>query len=298
MTPLHYRIGTRGSKLAITQTQIAIDLLHAFVPDVVFPIEIIASHGDIHSQTPIQNLGEKGLFTAELEKQLLAGTVDFVVHSAKDLPTQRTPGLTIAAYPKRADPSEVLVSRNHLKFADLPPSAIIGTSSPRRKCQLARLRSDLTFADIRGNVDTRIRKVREGHFDAAVMARAGLHRLGLETEIAEVFSTDLILPAAGQGALAIQCRSDDRNLISLLSSVNHEPTAIGVQAERKILEWLEAGCSCPIGVLAQISSDGSMTLRACLCDPATNDRIDAQASGSADHWQALVQKVAGRLQQE
>jgi hydroxymethylbilane synthase len=156
----------------------------------------------------------------------------------------------------------------------------------------------LTFADIRGNVDTRIRKVREGHFDATIMARAGLHRLNLETEIAEAFSTDLILPAAGQGALAIQCRSDDRNVRSLLSSVNHEPTATCVMAERKILEWLEAGCSCPIGVLAEISSNDLITLRACLCDPTTNDRIDAQACGSTANWQNLAKQIADRLQKK
>jgi hydroxymethylbilane synthase len=304
MSKLHYRIGTRGSKLAMVQTQLTINLLRCFEPEAQFSIEIISSRGDLHCETPIRNLGEKGLFTAELEKQLLNGKVDIVVHSAKDLPTQETAGLQIAAYCSRLDPSEVLISRDNLKLMDLPKGAVVGTSSPRRMFQLARLRSDLTFTEIRGNVDTRIRKVREGQFDATIMARAGLLRLGLENEIAEVFSLAVILPAASQGVLALQCRQDDHRVSSLLTLANHEPTARCVHAERRVLNLLEAGCSCPLGVLASypltesLSTVRPMQLRACLCDPETNEQINAEAHGPADHWQELSNQVAERLRQE
>ncbi|NLE30250.1 MAG: hydroxymethylbilane synthase [Phycisphaerae bacterium] len=296
-----YRIGTRGSKLALAQTQLTINLLRSLEPQADFTIEIIASRGDIHCETPIQNLGEQGLFTAELEKQLLDGRVDIVVHSAKDLPTQMPAGLTIAAYSARIDPREVLISRDNIKLTDLPPGARIGTSSPRRKTQLAQWRSDLTFTDIRGNVDTRIRKVRQGDYQATIMAHAGLLRLNLDNEVAEVFSPEMILPAAGQGALALQCRRNDQRVCSLLSLANHEPTAQCVRAERRVLKLLEAGCSCPIGVLAGFPPDTStpknrpMMLRACRCDPETNARIDAHALGPAEDWQTLAQQVADRL---
>jgi hydroxymethylbilane synthase len=301
MSRAHYIIGTRGSKLALIQTRQVVDLLRSFEPEAEFIVEIISSRGDIHSETPIHELGEKGLFTADLEAGLLEGRIDIAVHSAKDLPTEMTEGLSIAAYTQRIDPRDALVSQHGQKLAELPKGAVIGTSSPRRRYHLSACRGDLIFADIRGNVDTRIRKIHEGHYRGVVMACAGLIRMGLIGEVAEIFPLDVILPAAGQGALAVQCRHDDLRVFRLLELMNHEPTTRAVSAERAVLRILEAGCSWPIGVYAAFPESDTaertrhLFLQASLYDETTKQFRKARSWGSPEHWHDLAEKVAEQL---
>ncbi len=289
-----YRIGTRGSKLAIIQTRQVMDRLQQLMPDAIFDPVVISSRGDIHSDVPISALGQRGLFTAELERELLERRIDLAVHSAKDMPTESTEGLLIGAYCERIDPRETLISQNGWTLATLPKNALIGTSSPRRRFQLANLRSDLRFEEIRGNVDTRIQKVRNGPYQATVMAAAGLIRMGLLGQAAEIFSLDQMLPAAGQGALAVQCRHDDYHLLSLLQEINHEPTEQAVSAERAVLHILEAGCSCPIGVYAEVSKS-QMILRASLYESGGTAIKHAESSGLSEKWGDLAKTVAERL---
>lgn len=289
-----YRIGTRGSKLAMIQTRQVMDRLQQLMPDAIFDPVVISSRGDIHSDVPISALGQRGLFTAELERELLERRIDLAVHSAKDLPTESTDGLLIGAYCERIDPRETLITQHGETLETLPKNALIGTSSPRRRFQLANLRSDLRFEEIRGNVDTRIQKVRSGPYQATVMAAAGLIRMGLFGEVAEVFSLDQMLPAAGQGALAVQCRHDDYHLLSLLQEINHEPTEQAVSAERAVLHILEAGCSCPIGVYAEVSKS-QMVLRASLYESGGTAIKHAESSGLSEKWGDLAKTVAERL---
>ena len=292
-----YRIGTRGSTLAMIQTRGVLALLQALDSTADFTIEIIASRGDVDQTTPIQSLGEKGLFTAELERKLLNGQIDLAVHSAKDLPTELAPGLVIGACIERIDPRETLVSQHGETLMTLPPGALVGTSSPRRRFQLSALRNDLRFEEIRGNVDTRIRKIREGQYQASVMAAAGLIRMGLLDEAAEIFSLNSMLPAAGQGALAVQCRQDDLHLLSLLKRINHEPTGRAVSAERLVLQRLNVGCASPLGVLA-VENGTQMNLQARLYNITLGEWRRADARGNADDWPKLAENVALVLKRE
>jgi hydroxymethylbilane synthase len=205
-----------------------------------------------------------------------------------------TPGLAIGAFTERIDPRETLVSQHGETLAMLPAGALVGTSSPRRRFQLSALRSDLRFDEIRGNVDTRIAKVREGRYQATVMAAAGLIRMGLLGEAAEIFSLNQIFPAAGQGALAVQCRQDDSSLLSLLQKINHEPTERAVSAERRVLELLEVGCSSPVGVLA-VEEARQMSLRANLYEVTTGKWHRVEARGRAGDWRNLADEVATSL---
>ncbi len=301
MSKPKYRIGTRGSKLALAQTQQVIDLLRSFEPEAEFSIEIITTRGEIDDKKPLAEIGGKGLFTAELEQALLKKHVDMAVHSAKDLPTEIPVGLTIAAYTARIDPREALISQHGEKLMKLPRGAIIGTSSPRRRFQLARLRSDLNFVNFRGNVDTRLKKVRSGEVAATVMACAGLIRVGMIHEATEVFPLDLILPAAGQGALALQCRHDDLRCFRLLELANHQPTAWSVLAERAVLKYLQAGCAWPVGISASFphgfSSRGArkMYLQVILQNPKSGQPKKAEIWGAPRRWRSLAEEVSRSL---
>jgi hydroxymethylbilane synthase len=209
----------------------------------------VTTHGDV-SQAQLTQIGGTGVFVSALRESLLRGEVDFAVHSLKDLPTGAAEGIMLAAIPPRDDPRDALVGAGGVKFADLPSGARIGTGSPRRAEQLQLLRSDITCVPIRGNANTRIAKVRDGELDAVVLAYAGLARIGRTDAVSEVFEADDIVPAPGQGALAVECRASDTELASLLASIDHAHTRAAVTAERTLLAALEAGCSAPVGAYA------------------------------------------------
>jgi hydroxymethylbilane synthase len=215
------------------------------------PVEIVGvtTFGDV-SRDHLTQIGGTGVFVSALRDSLLRGEVDFAVHSLKDLPTGPADGITIAAIPPRDDPRDALVGRGGAKLADLPPGARIGTGSPRRAEQLALLRADVSCVPVRGNANTRLGRVHDGELDGVVLAYAGLARIGFTDLISEIFEADDIVPAPGQGALAVECRTSDTELAGLLASVDHAPTRTAVTAERSLLAALEAGCSAPVGAYA------------------------------------------------
>ncbi len=235
------RLGTRGSLLARTQSQQVADAVSA-ATGVAVELVIIKTTGDRVTDRPLQEVGGKGLFTKEIEDALIDGRVDFAVHSMKDMPTDNPPELEIASIPQRVDPRDVLIGA---KLSSLPEGAVVGTGSVRRQLQLRALRPDLVLKGIRGNVDTRIAKQQAGEYDAIVLAAAGLTRLGKQGEVTEFLDVDAMIPAVGQGALALQCRRDDVVTKGYLDAVHHERSAICVAAERAFLEAVSGGCSAP-----------------------------------------------------
>ncbi|NUO57474.1 MAG: hydroxymethylbilane synthase [Hamadaea sp.] len=248
------RLGTRGSALALAQSQMVADAVTAATGQAVELVEIVTP-GD-RSAAPVQRLGV-GVFVSALRDALLAKEIDFAVHSYKDLPTASTDDLIIAAVPERADPRDVLVARDGLTLAELPPSSLVGTGALRRIAQLQALGLGLRTTPIRGNVDSRLRRVASGELDAIVLAKAGLDRLGRSAEATEALDPMLMLPAPAQGALAVECRADDNDLVAALSALDHSATRAAVAAERGLLAQLEAGCSAPIAGLAEISEAGA-----------------------------------------
>ena len=264
---------TRPSALARWQTRRVIQLLQAALPGLDCREYVITTTGDRVLERPLPEIGGKGLFTSELEEALLSGKVDAAVHSLKDLPVEETPGIMVAAIPERESAHDALVSAESWTLSDLPEGARVGTCSLRRTAQLLARRPDLTILPLRGNVDTRLRKALNGEYDAVVLAQAGLTRLGLQSHIREVFSLEVMLPAPGQGALAVQCRADDSETIQLLSAIHNPLSAAAVNAERAFLSGLGSGCSLPVGAFAEkndgtiiltgavISSDGKQAIR-------------------------------------
>ncbi|MBY0358719.1 MAG: hydroxymethylbilane synthase [Candidatus Obscuribacterales bacterium] len=257
-------VGTRDSTLALIQTDMILKALSQCFPDYNFQTYQVKTIGDKVLNKPLAQLGSTGVFVKELEEALLANSVDFVIHSLKDLPTTIPPGLRLAATLYRDDPRDVLVSRDHVPFLSLPPGSRVATSSRRRAAQLSALRRDLTFVDIRGNIPTRLRKHDEGSCDAMVLAAAGLLRLGLTERITEFFDPQLSTPAAGQGALGIECRDDDQDTNALLSAINDTNVWTAITAERAFLNKLGGGCSVPVGAHAELNSDGLLELTGCV----------------------------------
>jgi hydroxymethylbilane synthase len=246
------RLGTRGSALARWQTDHVAARLREVHPGLQTEIVVLTTRGDQVLDVPLPQIGGKGLFTAELEDALRSGEIDLAVHSLKDLPTEDPAGLTIGAVLQRAAPNDVLVSRNNYTVSTLPQGATVGSSSHRRAGQLLQARPDLRMADIRGNVDTRIKKAHDpnGPYDAIILAQAGISRLGFHEAISEVISLDILLPAPGQGALAVQCR-DDADSLALLKPLDHLPTRAAVTAERAFLAGLGGRCSVPVAAYGE-----------------------------------------------
>jgi hydroxymethylbilane synthase len=245
------RLGTRASALALAQSRLVADRLRSQVSDYVVLVEI-TSEGD-RDHAPLAQIGGTGVFVSALRDALVAGEIDLAVHSLKDLPTAQNPDLRLAAIPEREDPRDVVVARNGLKLSELPGTSVVGTGSPRRAAQIRALGLGLRVEPIRGNVDTRIRLVQQRRVDAVVLARAGLSRLGRLHEVTETLDPLLMLPAPGQGALAVECRASDAPLSAGLSALDHPGTRSAVTAERSLLAALEAGCTAPVGALAQIA---------------------------------------------
>jgi hydroxymethylbilane synthase len=254
-------IGSRGSKLALWQANHTKDRLEALGEDC--RIEVISTSGDRFQSGPLKEIGNKGLFTKEIEDALLDGRVDVAVHSLKDMPTGLPEGLQITATPEREDPRDVMIGR---KLEELPAGGRIGTGSLRRVAQLQAARPDLVIEGIRGNVDTRLRKLDEGQFDAIVLAAAGLNRLGWSDRIAEHLPVELMCPAVGQGALAIQTRADGGPAMQVCLRLDHPPTHVAITAERAVLAILGGGCQVPIGAHATLS-EGTIHLRAIVISP-------------------------------
>jgi hydroxymethylbilane synthase len=300
---LKLRLGTRGSFLARTQSMLVAHMLERAHPGVRVEISIIKTSGDVITDRPLHELGGKGLFTREIEQALLAGQIDFAVHSFKDVPVTmplvEQSDLMIAAVPPREDPRDVLISRKAKRIDDLPVGARVGTGSLRRTCQLLQLRRDLVVEPVRGNIDTRLRKLNEGQFDAIVLALAGLKRTELfDPHTMQPLDVDLVLPAAGQGALALQCRRSDARTGRLLSALNDESAAMCVEAERRLVRALDGDCHSPIAVLATIHS-GSVTIRAAVGARGGKPPVlRAQGRSSRDDTEPAVAAVFQSLLQQ
>jgi hydroxymethylbilane synthase len=256
------RLGTRASTLAIAQTERAIELLKIVWPGLECDIEPMTTQGDRTqaSGKPLPEIGGKGLFTGDLESALREGGIDIAVHSLKDLPTEEPLGLVIGAMSLRDDARDCLVSRDRLGLAELPAGSTIGTSSLRRSAQIRGMRHDVDVRSVRGNVDTRIRKVREGEIDAVVLAAAGIWRLGRQEEVSEWFDPQQLVPAPGQGALALQCREDDEETQALLATVDDPGARAEGTAERAFLRTLEAGCTAPVGAFGRTSGPNQLRM--------------------------------------
>ena len=270
-------IGTRGSQLALWQAEYVRKGLNDHFPDHSIELKVIKTTGDKIRDRSLVGLG-KGVFTKEIEIALLDRTIDLAVHSMKDLPTDLPDGLGIAAIPVREDPRDVLVSQSGLLLDQLPEEAKIGTTSPRRKSQLLHLRPDLQVVDVRGNLDTRLRKLHETELDGVILAAAGIKRLMDEETITEYFEVDRMVPPAGQGALGIETREDDLEIKTLLDAINDSHSETEVFAERVVLQELGGGCQVPIGVNARLDDD-RLHLIATVCSPDGNHRILEKLSG-------------------
>ncbi|MGE0687587.1 MAG: hydroxymethylbilane synthase [Dehalococcoidia bacterium] len=253
-------IGTRGSTLALKQVDIVTEALMSTNSAVEVERLIIRTEGDRRTDVTLEQLGGQGVFVKDIEGRLLAGEIDIAVHSLKDMPAQSPDGLVIGAVLPRADVRDVLISRNNLTLAELPSGARIGTDSRRRAVQLQAMRPDVGVESIRGNVDSRIRKVAEGLYDAVVLAAAGLERLGMLDRASQIFTTDQILPAIGQGVLAVQCRAEDVSTLEQLRAIDDSATRYAITAERAFLARLGAGCRLPVAAYATLN-EGKLSVR-------------------------------------
>jgi len=287
------RIGTRGSALALAQAEMTRKALEAAAPGIETERVIIKTTGDRQSETGAPDAG-KGVFVKEIEEALLANTIDVAVHSMKDVPTELAPGLTLAAMLPRADVRDVFCSRDGKILDELPAAARIGTGSPRRAAQLRRLYPDLAYVPIRGNVDTRLRKVREGEADGVILARAGLVRLGLEAAITEIIPIPVCLPAPGQGAVGLEIRSEDEKTKLVLDRLNHAETMLAVRAERQMLLKLGGGCRTPIAAYGVIT-DGSMHLLGFVGSAEGKQFVQGGVSAPAADPEALGNMLAEEL---
>ncbi|MBA2525081.1 MAG: hydroxymethylbilane synthase [Pyrinomonadaceae bacterium] len=289
-------IGSRGSKLALWQAKWIRALISRFNPEVTAEIEIIKTTGDVKTE-PLSVIGGQGVFTKELEDALLAGQIDLAVHSLKDLPTNLPDRLTIAAICEREDARDALVLREGRTMGsvkDLPPGAVVGTSSQRRLAQLKYLRRDIVIKDLRGNVDTRLRKLDEGQYDALLLAAAGLRRLGWESRISALMATDEMLPAVGQGALAVETRANDHSTTALVSSLNHAATEHACASERAFLRALGGGCQLPIAGYAVVSGN-ELVLEGLVADPVGEEVVRGKLTGSTAEAEDLGSRLALQL---
>ncbi len=288
-------IGTRGSALARWQAAHVGRALVAAHPGLVIEEHILVTEGDRVQTGAVIELGGKGVWVKEIEDALLAGTIDLAVHSLKDVPAVLAPGLALVAIPERADPRDALVSRSGAALADLPPGAVVGTSSLRRVCQVRAMRPDLRVEILRGNVDTRLRKVAEGVVDAGVLACAGLDRLGFGARITERFTTDQMLPAIGQGALALEARGADARVVALTRALADAAAETTVAAERALLAGLGVGCRTPVAGHAVLDVEGRVVLRGLVGRPDASEMLREEVTGAPAEAAALGATLARRL---
>ncbi len=289
---LPLRIGTRGSPLALVQTHAVRDLLGlAVTPDVVE----IKTTGDKVLDRPLKEIGGKGLFSKEIDEALLAGRIDLAVHSLKDLETWLADGTCLAAVLEREDPRDVFISPKADSLDALAPGSVIGTSSLRRQAQILHRRDDLSVEVFRGNVQTRMKKLEDGVVDATLLALAGLRRLGMAGVATEVLETDVLLPAVGQGAIGITCRSDDEATVELLTALDHAPSRHRISAERAMLAALDGSCHTPIGGLAEFADDGTLMLRGLVARPDGSEILEGARNGLPSDAEALGRDLGQEL---
>lgn len=293
-------LGSRGSKLALWQTNYIKGLLEAAAPEYDYRVEVVHTKGDKILDVALSKIGDKGLFTKELERALLDGSVDLCVHSMKDMPTVLPEGLSIQGVPVRANPADVLVTRDAKgSLESLPAGARVATGSLRRTAQLKRLRPDIVPCEIRGNIDSRIRRIVEGEFDAGVLACSGIERLGIPNVIAEVIPASVMIPAVGQGAIAVEARTGDERIGALCAAITDEATMRAVRAERIVLRALEGGCQVPMGVHAHEVEDGSGE-RLLVMDGFVSSLdgarfVRAHREGAVSEFEALAQGMVDDL---
>jgi hydroxymethylbilane synthase len=290
-------IGTRGSQLALWQTRSVASRLESIVPGLHIEVRTIKTTGDKVLDSPLSKIGDKGLFTKEIEQQLLAGTIDLAVHSLKDIPTQLPAGLVIGAITEREDVRDVFLAHPRKKPASLetlPYGARIATGSLRRTCQLLAYRPDFTIVNIRGNLNTRLEKLDNSDWDGMILALAGVRRLGWESRIDEVLPLEMMLPAVGQGALAVEIRESDTQLAEALKALHHEPTAVAVYAERALLRCLEGGCQVPIGTYGRLEH-GKLRLNAMIGSLDGKRIVRGEITGETTHAEDLGIRLANDL---
>jgi len=286
-------VGSRGSKLAMIQTEFVVSHLKAVLPGIDVSISRIVTGGDRNRNVPLENMAGIGFFVKELEEALFAKRIDLAVHSLKDVPTEISPELRLVVITERIDPRDVLVSRGE-KLSELATGSKIGTGSLRRAVQLSSFRQDLAVSGIRGNVDTRMRKVTSGEYDGVILAAAALHRLGWEDKITEYLPTEYFLPAVGQGALVIEARAADTELAGMLAPLNHEPAWQSVTAERAFLFALGGGCRAPIAALGTVNGT-TLQLEGMVADNKKNRILRSSATGSTSEPENLGLQLAENL---
>ncbi len=271
-------IGTRGSRLALLQTEDVKKSILQHFPVMEVEIRVIKTEGDQKLDLPLPAFGGKGAFTKEIEDALIRKEIDLAVHSVKDMPTELPDGLELIAVLKREDPRDCLISRGGKKIMDLPKGAKIGTSSVRRTAQVKRLRPDLEPVNVRGNVETRLRKLESGDYDALVMAYAGIKRLGLADRVTQILETEFFVPAAGQGIIGIEARTGDPDMVAVCAAINDDASEIQADAERTFLGFLQAGCQVPCGVLSTVKED-AIAIHAVVLSPDGSEEIKAAKQG-------------------
>ncbi|HCY86832.1 MAG TPA: hydroxymethylbilane synthase [Desulfobacteraceae bacterium] len=291
----HVRIGTRGSQLALWQANHVKSCIEDAFPDITVEIITIKTTGDRITDRPLAAVGGKGLFVKEIEAALLEERVDLAVHSMKDMPGELPPGLVIGAIPERENPFDVMISREGKVLADYPQNAVIGTSSLRRGSQLKHARPDLTIRSIRGNLDTRLKKLKSGDYDAIVLAAAGLRRLGQAEEITEYLSETTMVPAVGQGALCIETRENDLEMAPIMDALDHGPTRVCVEGERAFLKQVEGSCHIPVACFGKIQEDESVLLTAVVASEDGQDVIKEKITASATEVEAKGRELAEQL---
>jgi hydroxymethylbilane synthase len=287
------RVGTRGSRLAVAQTEIALAALRRAHPGVRFEVVTISTKGDVDKR-PLFTMDEKGIFEREVNEAVKKGEVDFAVHSLKDIPSDLSEELAVACIPKRASPNDVLVNDKDQKLNELAAGSTVGTSSLRRAVQLAKFRPDLNIRPIRGNVETRVKKVISGEYDAVVLAEAGLTRIGMKDVIVERFGVRDFVPAPGQGAIAIVCRHDNRALLGMLRQIEDPRSRAEVLAERALIKKVEGGCRFPLGAVAVTNGD-RITLYASVFSADGARNIKVKKVGKASEPEKLGKRVADML---
>jgi len=288
------RIGARGSKLSLVYVSKVKNLILQHQKDIDFEVKKIKTSGDIHQNTKISNIGGKNLFCKEIEENLLDKNIDIAIHALKDMESIEHENLTIGAYIERSDPRDILVSNKIKKLVDLNSKVTIGSSSRRRELQLKKINKEINVEDIRGNIDTRIKKFEEKKFDAIILAAAGVKSLNLENKISLIFESEEILPAAGQGIIAVQCRKDDNFILNLITKINDKNTSLCARAERKMLQTIGGNCETAVGGLAEISNN-NLKLKAQLFSDTGDENYRCEMTGPEKDASIIGKKVGQKL---
>ena len=292
-----YIVATRPSLLAYTQTEQTVNALRAANPDCEFEIVKFSTHGDKVTDKPLTAFGGTGVFVKELENAMLEGKANFAIHSLKDVPSIQPEELVLACFPKREDPRDLLITRNGEHYSTLPENAIIGTGSPRRILQIKALKPNAQFADLRGNIDTRLQKLQDGQYDAIVLAAAGINRLGKSMNENAYLSTTTCVPAIGQGAIAIECKADDKETYEMLRSINDTNTEIAIKAERSYMKTIGGGCKFPLAAYATIENS-EVTLNVMIGNHNTGQIINFTDKSSIENAEKLGFELAQKIEAE